>query len=240
MPCIPHLSRVAFAAILAAAMPFGARAAPVIVNGGFEAGFSGWTVMDQLGGSGSFFIQSGTMSPILLDSVPTPTEGNSAAMSDAEAPGSHVLYQDFVATAGPAVLAFDLFIGNRSDRFATPLTLDFSVADINMQARVDILAASTDPFSVAAGDVLLSLYATAEGDALVSGYTGFSFDLTALMSVYNGQTLRLRFAEVDNLLPLQLGVDNVRFTNGNVVPEPGSLALAGLALAAMAVLRRRA
>jgi hypothetical protein len=45
-------------------------------------------------------------------------------MTDAGGPGSHVLFQDLVASA--AQLSFDLFIGNRAGRFATPNFLDFS------------------------------------------------------------------------------------------------------------------
>jgi hypothetical protein len=42
-----------------------------------------------------------------------------------------------------------------------------------------------------------------------------------------GQTLRLRFVEVDNVGPLQFGVDNVSFQS---IPEPSSLVMAGLGL----------
>src|SRR5688572_8193840 len=77
-------------------------AAPVqalIVNGGFEAGFSDWTRADQPGSDGTFALQSGTQSPVLLETVPAPPGGTFAAMTDAEAGGSHVLYQQFVATS---------------------------------------------------------------------------------------------------------------------------------------------
>jgi len=47
-------------------------------------------------------------------------------MTDAPGPGSHVLYQDFVATADAAALGFALFVGNRASLFATPASLDFS------------------------------------------------------------------------------------------------------------------
>jgi hypothetical protein len=61
---------------------------------------------------------------------------------------------------------------------------------------------------VSSSDVLLNLFQTSAGDPLISGYTSQSTDLTALLSANAGQTLRLRFAEADNVFIFQLGVDN--------------------------------
>src|SRR6185369_1034687 len=85
------------------------------------------------------------------DPVPAPPGGATAAMSDAQGPGSHVLYQDIVipAVVPSATLSFDVFVGNRANAFFTPSTLDFSTPALNQQARVDILAGGTDPFTVA-------------------------------------------------------------------------------------------
>src|SRR6267143_2585717 len=129
------------AALLGLAATSSVHAIPVIANGGFEAGFASWTRVDQLGSEGTFFSQSGTLSPVNGDPVPAPPQGTTAAMTDAPGPGSHVLYQDFVATADAAALRFALFIGNRASDFATPTpaSLDFSTPTLNQQARVDIL-----------------------------------------------------------------------------------------------------
>jgi len=209
-----------------------ARAASFIVNGGFEAGFAGWTRLDSLGSDGTFFQQSGTQSPVNSSSVPAPPGGTFAAMTDSQGPGTHVLYQDFAFNVPTnevfANLNFSLFIGNRADRFAAPATLDFSTPTLNQQARVDIMTTTADPFSVAPGDVLFNAYQTRPGDALVSGYTTISVDLTALISSQRGQTLRLRFAEVDNISVFQLGVDNVSLVS--VVPEPSGVVLLGTGL----------
>src|SRR5215472_7477796 len=124
--------RVMILAAAAVALDFAAtssvHALPVISNGGFESGLASWTKADQLGSEGMFFSQSGTTSPVSGNTVPAPPQGTMAAMTDAAGPGSHVLYQDFTATAGSAALSFALFIGNRADRFATPnpASLDFS------------------------------------------------------------------------------------------------------------------
>jgi hypothetical protein len=54
----------------------------------------------------------------------------------------------------------------------------------------------------------------------MSGYTDFSFDVTALLATYQGQTVRLRFAEVDNVNIFNFGVDEVSLTTGSMhVPE---------------------
>src|SRR5262245_7889152 len=173
------LSTVA-AVVLGLAATSLAHAVPVISNGGFESGLTSWTRADQLGGEGTFFSQSGTVSPVNGDSVPAPPQGTKAAMTDAQGPGSHVLYQDFVVPPGAAALSFALFIGNRADRFAVPTmppSLDFSTPVLNQEARVDILKNSADPFSVAAGDILLNLYQTKVGDPLISGYNTIATDI---------------------------------------------------------------
>src|SRR4029450_12300217 len=164
------VSTLAAAVIGFAAVP-PAHAVPSILNGGFESGFTSWTRADQLGSEGTFSLQSGTSSPVNGDPVPAPPGGTNAAMTDAAGPGAHVLFQDFVVTPGIATLSFALFIGNRASLFATPAlaTLDFSTPALNQQARVDILIGGTNPFSVAATDVLLNLFQTNPGDPLVSG-----------------------------------------------------------------------
>ena len=195
--------------------------------------------MDQIGSDGTFFSQTGTASPTNGDPVPAPSEGLTAAMSDAQGPGAHVLYQDFVVPVafGPAEIRFDLFIGNRADSFVTPnpATLDFSTPALNQQARVDLMLAGTDPFSVSPSDVLLNVYQTAPGDPLISGYNTIVADLTSLLAAQSGTTLRLRFAEVDNLFTFQLGVDNVDL---HAVPEPKSALLVLMAFATLAGFRR--
>jgi hypothetical protein len=184
------------------------------------------------GRDGTFAVQSGTASPVNGDPVPAPPQGTLAAMTDAQGPGSHVLYQDFVVTAGGATLSFDLFIGNRAIDFFTPspASLDFASPALNQQARVDIMRGGTDPFSVAAADVLLNLYQTSPGDPPISGYATHALDVSALFGAHVGETLRLRFAETDNVFIFQLGVDNVRI---DAVPEPASTLLFGAALAAL-------
>ena len=215
------------AVLLGLAATSSVYAIPVIANGGFESGLTSWTKADQLGSEGTFFSQSGTLSPVNGNPVPAPPEGTMAAMTDADGPGSHVLYQDLVATADAAALRFALFIGNRASLFATPASLDFSTPTLNQQARVDILKNASDPFSVTATDVLLNLYQTKMGDPLISGYNTITTDISALLAAHAGETLRLRFAETDNVFTFQLGVDNVRI---DPIPEPASILLLGAAL----------
>jgi hypothetical protein len=231
----------AAAALALVALPLHAEP---ILNGDFETGMTNWTAVDQVGSEGSFMLQSGTSSPVTGTTVAAPGGGN-AAMTDAEGPGSHALYQDFMqATAvGSARLSFDLFIGNRAGAFSVPdpLSLDFATPALNQQARVDLLLGGSDPFSLAAEDLLLNLFATLPGDPLVSGYNHVEVDITALLNANLNRSLRLRFAEVDNVSLFQFGVDNVALAIGdtNEVPEPASMLLLLGGLAAAALSRRR-
>ena len=239
MTKLTHITAIFSVSIVFVAAPAIGSATPLILNGGFESGFTSWVRANQLGSEGTFSLQSGTVSPVNGNSVPSPPGGLNAAMTDAFGPGSHVLYQDFLVPAEGALLSFSLFIGNRADRFATPATLDFSTPALNQQARIDILRAGTDPFTVAAADILLNLYRTQVGDPLVSGYNTLNFDLTSLFSANAGQTLRLRFAETDNLSAFQFGVDNVQLETATTAPEPQSILLLGTGVLALLAIRRR-
>ena len=209
--------------------------AQLITNGGFEAGLTGWTRLDQIGSDGTFFVQIGSASPVNAFPVMSPPEGIRAAMTDAGAGGSPILYQDFVIPSGvqSASLAFDMF-RNSGDNFFVPANLDWAATNrtggqnLNQQARVDIMTTTADPFSVGSGDILLNLFQTRPNDPLTAGYTTVPTDITALLLAHQGETLRLRFAEVDNVSYFNFGVDNVRLSV-QAVPEPSSIALiAGL------------
>jgi hypothetical protein len=188
-----------------------ANAAQLITNGGFESGFAGWIRSDQVGSDGTFALQTGTTSPVNADAVPAPPQGVTAAMTDAQGGGTHVLYQDFVVPLNVTVatLTFDRYVNNHAGTFFTPDTLDWSTPTLNQQARVDIITTAADPFSVAPADVLANVFKTNVGDPAVSGYSLVTADLTALFAANAGQTLRLRFAEADNVNIFQFGVDAV-------------------------------
>lgn len=229
-------SRTQIAALSLLALATAANAQQLIVNGGFESGLSGWTVINQLGSDGTFQVQSGLTTPVNAFAVPAPPQGAFAAMTDSVGPGSHALYQDFIVPAAvpQATLRFSLYIRNAATAFSTPSSLDWATPTLNQQARVDIMTTSADPFSVAAGDVLQNVYQTIVGADLISGYNEFTIDLTALLASHAGQTLRLRFAQADNVNFFNFGVDGVSL----FVPAPSSLALAGFVCAALNRRRR--
>lgn len=198
-----------------------AHGAELISNGGFESGFSSWTRADQLGSGGSFLDQTGLTSPLNGLSVQPPPEGTHAAMTDGDAPGTHLLYQDVVVPAGmtQGTLRFSLYVKNSAGAFSTPPTLDWSTPALNQQARVDIIRAAADPFSTGAADILQNLFQTTVGSPLVTGYNAFTLDISPFISAHAGETIRLRFAEVDNVNIFNFGVDAVSL---DVVPAPAS------------------
>jgi hypothetical protein len=202
---------LAVGAGLAGTVPAVSTAATV-TNGGFETGnFTGWTVVNQAGGNGNWFVYTGTRAPVLGSTIAAPPEGTHAATSDQPSRGSHVLFQDVALEAGfTHTLSFVLYYANRATRFATPATLDYTVVP-NQQYRVDILKPSAPVTSVAAGDILATVFQTDVGDPLSLAPTRISFGLTA----FAGTTVRIRFAEVDNLLYFQGSTDAVAIASSS-------------------------
>ena len=202
---------VAVGAGLAGIVPAVSTAATV-TNGGFETGnFTGWTVVNQAGGNGNWFVYTGTTAPVSGFTIAAPPEGMRAATSAQAARGSHVLYQDVALEPGfTHTLSFVLYYANRAAVFATPPTLDYTVVP-NQQYRVDILKPSAPVTSVAAGDILATVFQTHVGDPRSLAPTRISFGLTA----FAGTTVRIRFAEVDNLLFFQGSTDAVAIASSS-------------------------
>jgi hypothetical protein len=181
-----------------------------VPNGGFETGnFSGWSRANQRieGGEGNWFVYSGTQSPLSGSPIAAPPRGEFAATTDQDDPGSHVLYSDIRLRAGQEhTLSFFLYYCNRADRFFTRNTLNPSLDRRNQQYRVDLLKPNTNPFTLDPDAIRAEIFRTEVGDPLTLEPTRMTFNLTP----FAGQTVRLRFAEVDNQAPFQASVDQVK------------------------------
>lgn len=180
-------------------------------NGGFETNsgsgtsvFANWTAVANTvpGRVSGWFVQTGITSPFNLTAVEMPTEGDFAAITESNGPGTNILYQDFQVPAGGAQLSCDIYINNRAADFFNNGSLSYS-GNPNQHFRMDIMDTAAALDDVGTG-VLQNLFITNPGDALVQSYQTISTDLSA----FSGQTLRLRFAEVDNQFFFNVGVDN--------------------------------
>lgn len=232
---------LALAALLTSAGAAQALPMELITNGGFETGdFSGWTVTDQTGSFGSFFIDDADgLTPDSGFGTVGPAAGAFYAVSDQQGAGAHALTQGFTVPVGATsvLLTFDMFVNdhNGAGALVNPAGLDYT-ASPNQHARVDILTAGAGALSTAAADVVTNLYLGVDGTP-PNPYTAYSFDLSALLAP--GTSYQLRFAEVDNQWFFNQGVDNVSLVaDTTAVPVPATLALFGLGLTALGRRRR--
>lgn len=176
----------------------------VVNNGNFETGdFTGWNTVEA--GNGRWVVYTGTILPDSGNAVPAPPEGVFAASTDQLGPGSHILLQDLTLGAGAQTLSFVLYYNNLAGTFVNPPHLDHTL-EANQQYRVDIMNPAAPVDSVAPGDVLANVFQTTPASSLIMVPTLMTFDLTP----FAGQTIRLRFAEVDNLFFFPASVDDVR------------------------------
>ena len=228
-----------------------ASAVNLITNGGFETeDFTGWNVSIQPGSNSTngFFIDDANGStPLSGQSTVGPASGSFYAVTDQRGSGAYALTQTFTVpgVASSVILSFDMFVNNWSvsGPLVNPSGLDYN-SNPNQHARVDILVAGANLFSTNPADIVGNFYLGSDPFASnPNPYTSYSFDINSLVGA--GGSYILRFAEVDNQVFFNQGVDNVsiEFTpDGNAtVPEPtSSLSLLAIGtLGAVSTLKRK-
>ena len=241
-------SKLAGIAFLAYAASRKGNATQVITNGGFETnGLSSWTVTNEAGSyaGDSFYALSSKTTPQSGSTTVGAESGMFYAVSDGNDSGASALTQSFVVpgNAASVILSFGLFV-NSADGNGTSIDpgddLNFSGA-ANQYGLVSLLSAGANTFATtsATGD-LKNFYQGTDSGAVPNNYTNYSFDITSLVS--GGGTFTIRFAEVNNVDVLNLGVDNVSVvvTPKTTVPEPASAMEALVGFATFGLLLKRA
>jgi len=200
---------VAIAVASVSLLAAGGASAATVVNGDFESGnLSGWQQANfPPEDNGAWFAYTGTAPPLAeAIEVPPPPAGNFAAITSQGGEGTHILYQD-VALEPYYTHQLSLLAYYRSGAPLTtpsPETLSFEGAP-NQQYRIDVMKPTAPIESVDPSDILATVFATQTGDPEELGPTPLSVDLTP----FAGQTVRLRFAEVDNAFYFAAGTDSV-------------------------------
>ena len=198
-----------------------AAQAGILNNGDFETGdFTDWTVTNQPGGSGNWFVQ-GTGAGTPIENFSTPilaSGGHFFADTDQTGPGSHQLSQIFNASAGDSLtLTFDAYIHNQAA--VGPVGTGSSYNTVpNQHAEV-----------LVNGNLIYS-------GIFASAWQAYSFDVSS--ALVNGANT-LTFIEVDNQGFLNEGLDNIDLAGTQAVPEPITFSLFGAGFAGLLTLRRR-
>ena len=158
-----------------------------IQNGGFETGtFTNW--QKENSGNGDFVINDGTFQPASQDGPTTPYAGKFCVVSEQNATGKHVLFQDITLPPGPGsfVLSWVDRIRNFASQFSNNQYFHVEIQDTN--------------------DNLLQLaFTTNPGDQLLNDWTNRTFNLAP----YAGQRIRIAFVQADNLFYFNLHLDNI-------------------------------
>ncbi len=218
------------AALAVVVAPNGASAATV-VNGGFESGtLEGWHV-HRLTEAGNWFAYEGTAAPIgskrstPADPVQAPPQGEYAAVSDEANPDTLILYQDIALEAGRSHQLSLLAYYNSYKPVAVPTPDTLSVdeeslaGEKNQQFRIDVIKPEAPLESLNPDDILRTLFVTKPRDPQSMVPTR----LTANLSAFAGQTVRLRIANAVHEEVFNAGVDAVSVSSA----APGGSPSAG-------------
>jgi hypothetical protein len=199
--------------------------AATVVNGDFETGtLQGWEV-HRATEAGNWYAYSGSHEPLSEKRGDGPIQeapqGRYAAIADQLNPETLVLSQDVALGPGLEHRLSLLAYYNSYKALAVPspdtLSVDPEVLgeQANQQYRIDVLRPTAAIESVDPADVLLTVFRTQPGDPKVMGPTR----LTANLTPFAGQTVRLRIAVVAQKEVLAGGVDAVAVESAS----PGQL-----------------
>lgn len=221
---------ILLAAALAVLMAPGGAEAEQVVNGNFESGtLSGWSVY-QADPFGNWFAYRGTETPIgasrkkqsqgHAEPVQAPPQGAYAAVTDEVEPDTLILFQDVALEPG---LAHQLSLVAYYDSYKpiaipTPDTLSVAGEALqlpngrfqeNQQFRIDVMKPDAPLESLDPADILRTVFATKPGDPP----TMAPKQLTANLSAFAGQTVRLRIANAVTEEVFNAGVDAISISS---------------------------
>ncbi|HEX3243086.1 MAG TPA: hypothetical protein VHQ97_08390 [Solirubrobacterales bacterium] len=219
-----------------------ASPAATVVNGDFETGnLSGWQVHNSTP-EGDWFVYSGTKTPLekraeeealeeaeneeeeqeVIESFPPffpPPQGGWAAATDENQPDTAILYQDIALEPYYSHLLTMTFYYHSQAPIRVPNPDTLSVTPppppeeedgpTQQQVRVDVMRPTAPIESLNPSDILVTLFANRNGDPETMAPTQLSANLTP----FAGQTVRLRFANAVNDFVFNAGVDAVSVTS---------------------------
>jgi hypothetical protein len=207
--------------VLLAFSPASAGAAG-IVNGGFETGtLAGWQVAN---GNENGDIWSAATPTEPTEGIFKPFEGGSEALLDPSTASAALLYQEVSLEPGESdVLSLELSYESQAPfEVPVPDTLAFLGTDeeggepqANQQVRVDVLKAGSPVYSLAPEDLLATLLEPEPGAPQTIGWTHLTADLTP----FAGETVRIRIADIAAHRYLGVAVDDVSVTS---TPPPAA------------------
>ena len=176
-----------------------------VKNGGFEAGsLGGWQKTyypSPADPAGAWIVYGEVMRGIF----PAPPQGEFAAVTNQGDPSAQILSQVVKLRDNRRhKLSFQLAYSNSNEVFQTPGSL--RVAGENQQFRMDVMKPGAPIRSVKGKHVLEHVYRTDEGDPNLRGYGR----VTANLTPYAGEEVRLRFAVVVTESVLNAGIDAVK------------------------------
>jgi hypothetical protein len=227
----PEIGRATLlAAVFVVMLAPSSAEAEKVVNGDFESGtLNGWNIY-QANPFGDWFAYQGTETPISAnrkkqsqghaEPVQSPPQGTYAAVTDEVEPDTLILYQDVALAPGldhqlSLVAYYDSY---KPIAIPTPDTLSVAGEALqlpngefqkNQQFRIDVMKPDAPLESLDPADILRTVFATKQGDRP----TMAPRRLTANLSAFAGQTVRLRVANAVTEEVFNAGVDAVSISD---------------------------